>query len=398
MKKLISSIFSFLILLIVQGQGLVNIGNNIPTYTLTNVINSPNSQIDISSLKGKPILINFWGTWCSPCIPEMTNLSKIQKLFGEKIQIIAVSNDSEDKLKYYLKKSKSKIWLASEPSQNLWNIFGISTAGHIALFNKDGKLTSITETHNIDSISIQNLLDNKKINVELSKGDKILKKNEEPISLDSSTLYSFVVQPQIVGIAPMMRRPNSGAFEKRRITIYNLSSAMILREAYNISVSKRVIYENKEDSVLSNERKYCIDLIVSEKDKPNLYSIFRSEVGSHLPIKGELKKRNIPCYVLKPIQEGNSLIKESLNSENKHSFNALEFEGKGISIETFISYLENILNYPIYNATGLLKKYDIDFLRNNINPLQSTKESLAKLGLEIVKDTKEMEVLVISSN
>ena len=122
----------------------MNIGNNIPTYTLTNVINSPNSQIDISALKGKPILINFWGTWCSPCIPEMTNLSKIQKLFGEKIQIIAVSNDSEDKLKYYLKNSKSKIWLASEPSQNLWNIFGISTAGHIALFNKDGKLTSIT--------------------------------------------------------------------------------------------------------------------------------------------------------------------------------------------------------------------------------------------------------------
>ena len=398
MKKLISSIFSFLILLIVQGQGLVNIGNNIPTYTLTNVINSPNSQIDISALKGKPILINFWGTWCSPCIPEMTNLSKIQKSFGEKIQIIAVSNDSEDKLKYYVKNSKSKIWLASEPSQNLWNIFGISTAGHIALFNKDGKLTSITETHNIDSISIQNLLDNKKINFELSKGDKILKKNEEPISLDSSTLYSFVIQPQLVGIAPMMRRPNSGAFDKRRITIYNLSSAMILREAYNISVSKRVIYENKEDSILSNDTKYCIDLIVSEKDKANMYSIFRSEVSNHLPIKGELKKRNIPCYVLRPIQEGNSLIQETLNSENKHSFNALEFEGKGIPIEPFISYLENILNYPVYNATGLLKRYDIDFLRNNINPLQSTKESLAKLGLELIKDTKEMEVLVISSN
>jgi thiol-disulfide isomerase/thioredoxin len=396
MKKIISFIFAFLILFLVQGQGLINIGNNIPTYTLTNVINSPNSQFDISSIKGKPILINFWGTWCSPCIPEMKNLSNLQKVFGEKIQIIAVSNDTEEKLKFYQKNSKTKIWLASEPSQNLWNIFGISTAGHIALFNEEGKLVSITETHNIDSTAIQNLIDNKKINITLNKGDRVLKRNEEPISLDSSTLYSFVIQPQLVGIAPMMRRPNSGTFEKRRISIYNLSSAMILREAYNISVSKRVIYENQQDSIISNEKKYCIDLIVSENDKPNLYSILKSELYNHLPIKGELKKRFIPCYTLRPIKDGNSIIQETSNYENKHSSNSLEFEGKGIAIETFISYLENTLNYPVYNATGLVKKYNIEFSRNNINPLQSTKESLAKLGLEIIKETKEMDVLVIS--
>lgn len=386
-----------MILLNISGQGLIKIGDNIPTYNLTKVLNSPNSQIDISSLKNKPILINFWGTWCSPCIPGMKTLSNLQKLFGEKIQIIAVSNDTEEKLLFYQKNNKTKIWLASDPSQNLWNIFGISTAGHIALFNDEGKLVSITETHNIDSAAIQNLVENKKSNIALNKGDRVLKRNEEPISLDSSTLYSFVIQPQLVGIAPMMRKPNNGAFEKRRITFYNLSSTMILREAYNISVSKRVIYENQKDSTISNENKYCIDLIVSENDRPNLYTILRSELHNHLPIKGELKKRFIPCYVLKPIQEGKSIIQETLSSENKHSSNSLEFEGKGISIETFISYLENTLNYPVYNATGLVKKYNIEFSRNNINPLQSTKDSLAKLGLEIIKETKELDVLVISN-
>lgn len=120
-------------------------------------------------------------------------------------------------------------------------------------------------------------------------------------------------------------------------------------------------------------------------------------MNNHLPVKGEIKKRNIPCYVLRPIENGKSLIEETSNQENKHTFNALEFEGKGISIEPFISYLENILNYPVFDDTGLVKRYNIDFLRNNINPLQSTKESLAKLGLELIKDSKEMSVLVISS-
>ncbi len=397
MKKLICLTIVLFLLLKVSAQGLINIGDNLPAYNFTKLINSPSPQLDISSLKGKPLLINFWGTWCSPCLPEMKNLSKLQDIFGKKIQIIAVSNDSEEKLKYYQKINKTKIWLASDPSQNLWNLFGISTAGHIALINNEGKIVSITQSHIIDSTIIQELLDNKKITTEINKGDRVLRKNEDPISLDSSTLYSFVMQPQLLGIAPMMRRPNSGAFAKRRITIYNLSSAMILREAYNISVSKRVVYESKQDSTASNENKYCLDLIVSEKDKPNLYSLFKSELNNHLPVKGEIKKRNIPCYVLRPIENGKSLIEETSNQENKHTFNALEFEGKGISIEPFISYLENILNYPVFDDTGLVKRYNIDFLRNNINPLQSTKESLAKLGLELIKDSKEMSVLVISS-
>jgi hypothetical protein len=54
------------------------------------------------------------------------------------------------------------------------------------------------------------------------------------------------------------------------------------------------------------------------------------------------------------------------------------------------------LNYPVYDATGLTKYYNIDFTRNNIDPLTSTKESLAKLGLVLVKDRKEMDVLVIT--
>jgi peroxiredoxin len=397
MRKLITSIFLCLTILIAQGQGLVNIGDNAPVYNFTKLINAPQTQVNIAELKGKPIALVFWGTWCAPCIPEMITLAKLQKRFGDKVQIIGVSNDNEQKIRYFLQKRPSKIWFASDPSQNLWSIFGINTAGHSALIDKDGKVVSITETHVIDSTIIQHLIDRRPIEVQENRGDRILSRNEDPINLDSSTIYSFVIQPALKGVAPMMRKPNDGSFANRRITIVNLVPIVILKEAFGISTSKRIVFSTKEDSIRSTQNPLCIDFIVSGGEKTNLTALFQKELTNHLPIRGEIQKKVLPCYVLRPIAGRQSSISQSKSSDNNFSFNGLEFEGEGIPIKTFVGYLENELNYPVLDATGLLHFYDIKFTRNNIEPLQSTKESLAKLGLELVKDQKEMDVLVISS-
>jgi len=379
------------------GQSLIKIGDNVPRYSFTKLVNAPTTNLDIADLKGVPKVIAFWGTWCGPCIPEMVNLAKLKKQFGDKIQIIAVSNDNEQKLKYFLQKRPSKIWFASDPSNNLWSIFNIETAGHSVLVDKNNKVVAITETSTLDSLVFKSLINTQSLNLKDQRGDRVLKESEEPIKLDSSTLYSFVVHPKIQGVSAMMKRPNSGAFARRRITIINLVPTMILREAFDISVSKKIIYTAKEDSIKSMENPLCIDFIVSEIDKTKLKVLFQNEINSHLSVMGKIEKRNIPCYVLQPIKGRTVQIQQSVKSDNLFSFNGLEFEGKGIPIKTFISYIENALHYPVYDATGLTKYYDINFSKNNVEPLQSIKDSLDKLGLELVKDQKEMDVLVISS-
>ena len=46
--------------------------------------------------KGKPLLINFWATWCTPCIAEFPDLVKIDGEFKGKIDLITVSLDFEE--------------------------------------------------------------------------------------------------------------------------------------------------------------------------------------------------------------------------------------------------------------------------------------------------------------
>ena len=102
---LISGIYIVLIVLstvyiFAQTTGL-EIGNNAPE------INLPDTQgkiISLSSLRGKLVLIDFWGTWCIPCVKEQPELSGLYKRYkdstftcGNGFEIYGVSLDNKKK-------------------------------------------------------------------------------------------------------------------------------------------------------------------------------------------------------------------------------------------------------------------------------------------------------------
>ena len=57
--------------------------------------------------EGKYLLVNFWASWCSPCVVELPSLEKLKKRFsGKEIDVIAISidrNRSVDNIKEFLK-------------------------------------------------------------------------------------------------------------------------------------------------------------------------------------------------------------------------------------------------------------------------------------------------------
>lgn len=55
--------------------------------------------------KGRPIVVNFWASWCGPCVEEMPELSALQREYAKKgIQFVGVGVDSAANIKTFLKK------------------------------------------------------------------------------------------------------------------------------------------------------------------------------------------------------------------------------------------------------------------------------------------------------
>ena len=81
--------------------------NYIPAYDFNlQALQSEDSLLTLSSLKGNVVLINFWATWCGPCIAEIPEFNSLLKKYEEKnFKILGISvNDSEKQLKKFITK------------------------------------------------------------------------------------------------------------------------------------------------------------------------------------------------------------------------------------------------------------------------------------------------------
>lgn len=71
-----------------------------------NMTDLEGKPIKLSDFAGKPVFLNFWATWCGPCVSEMQSIEKASQQFKNDIVFLAVSNEPTATIQSYLKKNK----------------------------------------------------------------------------------------------------------------------------------------------------------------------------------------------------------------------------------------------------------------------------------------------------
>lgn len=60
-------------------------------------------QVKLSDFKGKPILLNFWATWCPPCLKELPEFQRFFDEHGEDVNIVAVNLTTSERSALHVK-------------------------------------------------------------------------------------------------------------------------------------------------------------------------------------------------------------------------------------------------------------------------------------------------------
>ncbi|MEN8886059.1 MAG: TlpA disulfide reductase family protein, partial [Winogradskyella sp.] len=129
------------------------IGKQAPEYTFTNILNSTSKTITLKDFKGKTVILEFWATWCGPCIPAMKKLDSLQREFKGDLEIITISSEGKERLERFIKTTNTSLRIVSDTTHS--NSFKYKVIPHSVILDKDGVVRAITSPENITSSVIK---------------------------------------------------------------------------------------------------------------------------------------------------------------------------------------------------------------------------------------------------
>jgi peroxiredoxin len=105
-----------------SGNHPARIGSNAPDFT----VQDSDHQVTLSQFRGQVVVLNFWATWCPPCIEETPSLVRMQARMKDKgVVVLAVSIDADDAAYHkFLKDYSVNMVTVRDEARKASNLYG----------------------------------------------------------------------------------------------------------------------------------------------------------------------------------------------------------------------------------------------------------------------------------
>lgn len=415
----------------------LNIGDRVPNLTFNNILNYKKPVATLEDFKGKILILDFWATWCSPCIGMMPVTDSLQKKFSGKIEFMPVTYQKTDEVKKFsadIKRRKNIDFYSIVEDTVLTKMFTYAYMPfYVWIDGTSGKVLGWCHLRGITAENIEKVLKGeipnalreekelKKAKIDTSKplfAVTEIRDFEDGVRSDSINQDVFFHSSFTKHID---KYGSAKAFSATRFTAFNTTISSLLKAAYggeNWSItfsSKRFFWEVNDPALqyLSDDagiaasktsrndfndwkRKatFCYELYGRFKDEDSQYSLVQAEVNKYIEalfgLKASLEKRPMEALVLKRTSNSEKLKYNGMVTGASDKFR--------YSIPSHFESWQKGNSYsempPLVDETAYKGYVNIE-LKANLADLVKVNEELSKYDLKIVKENKLVDVIVV---
>ncbi len=172
------------------------IGDPPPALTLTKTIQGlPAANLNWERLKGKVVVLEFWATWCGPCVAAIPHLNDLAEQFKDKpVVFISVSSENEEVVRTFLKNHPVRFTVGLDDYEALNKAFHVMGIPHAVIVDSTGHIAAIAHPTDIKPANLEEVLAGKKCSLPLPELYTVGRASDDVVTNEAPPLFEISIR------------------------------------------------------------------------------------------------------------------------------------------------------------------------------------------------------------
>lgn len=360
-------------------------GTPAPALSSLKLLQAPSgARADWASLKGKVVVLEFWATWCSPCVASLPHLNQlVASLDPAKFQFISIDDEDQQAVQRFLTRKKMSGWVGLDASGKVFARYGVNSRPTTVIVDGSGKVVAVTEIDSVNAADLRAVAERKDV--------KFKPAAEIVVSSGASTRVAATRPLFAVSVSKAAADATSSQVDHSPTgtDFLGVDADSLITDAFNAFGNRYVLKGQLPDG------RY--DLRTDFVDVPDAVStaVVQQAVLSALHLQIQPKTVTKRAYVLRSTDASRKLLSPSAST---HAVKRGYWHGMFIlmngTMDDLAYVLATGLENPVINETGIYGTFDARFKVAG-GDVDSVNAVLKKtMGLELVPGGQEMSINV----
>lgn len=355
------------------------IGDRAPNLAIETMLQGPaGNDLSWQALKGQAMVLEFWATWCGPCVGAIPHLNELAEEFSDQpVRFLSITDEEESIIEPFLKSQPISGWIGLDLDRSVFRDYAVLGIPATVLVDNEGVIQAVTHPRHVTKTVLRDLVDGRRPDVpENSTGPLIAVGDDGP-----EPVFQVLIRPSTSDRSGMSRSHSE-------IKIISFLPEHILPVAFNALPGQFLI-----EAELPNQK---YDVVINTAGRQDLLvPMMRQAVTAALGIEAVWENRMVDAYVLRKSAEPRLEPQPSIEGSYARSSRG---ELEASNVESLARMVASRLDRPVLDETRLNGSYRIKLQFDPEDESSIAQAIQSTLGLELVQAKRQVRMLIVRNS